>query len=192
MAATLVAQTAYDLYMDPDLVDGGLGGVPRRRLTCPPARPGRRRPPPASDRGRFPLDCRGAFATMRPAPRWTVDSEPAASLVRDVRSAGRLRERLRRNRVSERPHDPAPATGFAAQHGWDREFEVFSDFDLPTYVGPSTFSNLPWITDPAELRARKRRRGHRRRARSTTWSPTVPVRDSARGRSARRSTAAAP
>jgi agmatinase len=31
---------------------------------------------------------------------------------------------------------------------------VFEDFDLPPYVGPSTFSNLPWVTDPAELQAR--------------------------------------
>jgi agmatinase len=60
------------------------------------------------------------------------------------------------------PSDPLPkprhvhgaADDYAAQWGWDREFEVFSDFDLPTYVGPSTFSNLPWVEDPAELEAR--------------------------------------
>jgi agmatinase len=51
--------------------------------------------------------------------------------------------------VAERPLD------FAAANGWDREYETYSDFDLPTYVGPSTFMNLPWITDPAELRRRK-------------------------------------
>ena len=44
--------------------------------------------------------------------------------------------------------------GFAARNGWDADFPVFSDYDLPVYVGPSTFQNLPWITDPAELRAR--------------------------------------
>jgi agmatinase len=44
---------------------------------------------------------------------------------------------------------------FAAQWGWDREYETVSDFDLPIYVGPSTFSNLPWVTDPAELEARR-------------------------------------
>ena len=44
---------------------------------------------------------------------------------------------------------------FASQWGWDRPFEVYEDFDLPTYVGPSTFSNLPWITDPAELDRRR-------------------------------------
>lgn len=55
--------------------------------------------------------------------------------------------------MSERPFDPAP--GFAAANGWDRDYEVYADFDLPTYVGPTTFANLPWVTDPAELRARK-------------------------------------
>jgi agmatinase len=48
-----------------------------------------------------------------------------------------------------------PALGpFAARNGWDREVELFSDFDLPTYVGPTTFMNLPWITDARELRDR--------------------------------------
>jgi agmatinase len=56
--------------------------------------------------------------------------------------------------VAERPHDPVP-TNFAAANGWDREFETFADFDLPTYVGPVTFMKLPWITDPAELRRRR-------------------------------------
>jgi agmatinase len=56
--------------------------------------------------------------------------------------------------MSER-HDPDAQPDFAALNGWDREFEVFSDFDLPTYVGPTSFMKLPWITDPAELRRRK-------------------------------------
>ncbi|MEO8208007.1 MAG: agmatinase [Chloroflexota bacterium] len=54
--------------------------------------------------------------------------------------------------MSERPiHRP---DGFAVQNGWDREHETYSDFDLPTYVGPVTFANLPWVTDAAEIRAR--------------------------------------
>jgi formimidoylglutamase len=62
--------------------------------------------------------------------------------------------------VAERPHDPTaasgpPAEGFAAQHGWDRPYETYSDFDLPTYVGPVSFMKLPWITDPDELRRRQ-------------------------------------
>ena len=61
--------------------------------------------------------------------------------------------------VADRPHgrgaDSTPGDGgFAAANGWDREYEIYSDFELPTYVGPTTFMNLPWITDPAELRAR--------------------------------------
>ena len=60
--------------------------------------------------------------------------------------------------VAERPHepqDPSTEVDFARLNGWDREWEVFSDYDLPTYVGPTTFMNLPWITDPDELRARE-------------------------------------
>jgi agmatinase len=44
---------------------------------------------------------------------------------------------------------------FGQQWGWDREFEVYSDFDLPTYVGPVTFANLPWVDDPEELARRR-------------------------------------
>ena len=43
---------------------------------------------------------------------------------------------------------------FGSQWGWDRELTTYTDFDLPTYVGPASFSKLPWITDPAELTAR--------------------------------------
>lgn len=49
------------------------------------------------------------------------------------------------------PHDP----GTFAPHTWSHDYEVFSDFDLPTYVGPVTFANLPWVTDPAELQANR-------------------------------------
>jgi agmatinase len=57
--------------------------------------------------------------------------------------------------VAERPHDPEPSAepDFAAINGWDREYEVYTDFELPTYVGPTTFMNLPWVTDPAQLHA---------------------------------------
>ena len=48
---------------------------------------------------------------------------------------------------------PDPGPGFAAANGWDREYETYSDFELPTYVGPTTFMNLPWVTDPAQLHA---------------------------------------
>ena len=56
--------------------------------------------------------------------------------------------------MAERPTEPASEQGFASHNGWDHEYEVYDDFDLPTYVGPSTFMKLPWVTDPDELRAR--------------------------------------
>jgi agmatinase len=43
---------------------------------------------------------------------------------------------------------------YARAAGWDRDWEVYADYDLPTYVGPTTFSNLPWVTDPAEIERR--------------------------------------
>ena len=74
--------------------------------------------------------------------------------LRPARSAGAARP------SRDPAHRPAgvqaSAPGsFASQWGWDRPFEVYDDLDLPTYVGPTTFSNLPWITDPAELEARR-------------------------------------
>ena len=57
---------------------------------------------------------------------------------------------------SQRATGAAPSTAdtYGQQWGWDADFEVYSDLDLPTYVGPNTFANLPWVTDPAELTAR--------------------------------------
>ena len=55
--------------------------------------------------------------------------------------------------AKRQPNSPA-SPDFAARNGWDGDFETFDDFDLPTYVGPSTFQKLPWITDPAELARR--------------------------------------
>jgi formimidoylglutamase len=57
------------------------------------------------------------------------------------------------NGTPDHVHDQKDSP-FAAMNGWDREFEVFDDFELPSYVGPSTFQNLPWVTDPAELAGR--------------------------------------
>ena len=54
--------------------------------------------------------------------------------------------------MADRPTDPAVDRDFARDNGWDADYETYSDFDLPTYVGPTTFMNLPWVTDPAELR----------------------------------------
>jgi len=57
--------------------------------------------------------------------------------------------------MSQRHDDPDLDRDYAALHGWDREYELFSDFDLPTYVGPTSFMKLPWIPDAAELARRK-------------------------------------
>jgi agmatinase len=48
------------------------------------------------------------------------------------------------------PDQPAP-TELAVRNGWDQPIDEYSDFDLPVYVGASTFANLPWVADPAEL-----------------------------------------
>ena len=50
---------------------------------------------------------------------------------------------------------PAAPDTFGEAWGWNREYEVFSDFELPTYVGPSTFANLPWVADADEIRKRR-------------------------------------
>ncbi|HKG55977.1 MAG TPA: agmatinase [Candidatus Limnocylindrales bacterium] len=44
---------------------------------------------------------------------------------------------------------------FAADNGWNRQYETYTDYELPVYVGASTFQKLPWITDPEELVARR-------------------------------------
>ena len=51
--------------------------------------------------------------------------------------------------------NPDRERDFASQNGWDGAFEVFEDFDLPTYVGPLSFMKLPWVTDAAEIRRRE-------------------------------------
>jgi formimidoylglutamase len=43
----------------------------------------------------------------------------------------------------------------AKRNGWDRDWEVFADGDLPVYAGQVSFSKLPWIADPSELAARQ-------------------------------------
>ena len=96
--------------------------------------------------------------------------------------------------VSRRfPWPSAPTTplldlDFAAANGWDAEFETYGDFDLPTYVGPSTFMKLPWITDPGRAAPPRASTSRSSARRSTTPSATGRAPASGRGRSARRST----
>jgi agmatinase len=92
-----------------------------------------------------PLDGGSEPAASTPAARTTSRPRPEAI---DVTK-----------RQSRTPGGRAPANGagdrqFGKQWGWDREITRYPDFDLPTYVGPVSFSKLPWITDPAELSAR--------------------------------------
>jgi agmatinase len=49
--------------------------------------------------------------------------------------------------VSERSGGPGSERDHAHLNGWDREYEVYSDFDLPTYVGLGSFMKLPWVDD---------------------------------------------
>lgn len=56
--------------------------------------------------------------------------------------------------MAERPH-AADEAGFAARNGWNRDYDTYEDFDLPTYVGLPTFQSLPWVPDPVELRERR-------------------------------------
>jgi agmatinase len=59
--------------------------------------------------------------------------------------------------VSERDPDlqpTQPIAEIARANGWHEPWTAYDDFDLPPYVGASTFSKLPWVTDPAELERR--------------------------------------
>lgn len=64
-----------------------------------------------------------------------------------------MTEASNRDRQPVPPSEPFSPT--AIQHGWDRDFETFSDYDLPSYVGPLSFQNLPWIEDPEEIFRRR-------------------------------------
>ena len=96
-----------------------------------------KRPPRSSRNGTVPPGRMADARTLKPA-----------------RSAGAARPSRDAAHRPSRVEATSPGS-FASQWGWDRPFEVYDDFDLPVYVGPSTFSNLPWITDPAELEARR-------------------------------------
>jgi formimidoylglutamase len=73
-----------------------------------------------------------------------VSKRPPADSARSAQS----------NRSAHSTPSTIPAL-FGEAWGWDREYEVYSDFELPTYVGPATFANLPWVADIDELRTRR-------------------------------------
>jgi agmatinase len=43
---------------------------------------------------------------------------------------------------------------FARMHGWDRDYHVYIPPEVPTYVGPVSFSKRPWVEDAAALMLR--------------------------------------
>ncbi|MGZ6269144.1 MAG: agmatinase [Candidatus Limnocylindrales bacterium] len=97
---------------------------------------------------------------MSAPPDPTDGRDPAAHRASDAH--GRAAQRGSDAHDPAGPYDPLAPVGqadplepdFAHHNGWDRTFETFTDFDLPTYVGPSTFQKLPWVTDPAAIAAR--------------------------------------
>jgi formimidoylglutamase len=56
--------------------------------------------------------------------------------------------------VTKPPKPTAAAPDFAHANGWDAEFQVFPDADLPSYVSAGTFQKLPLVSEPEELRRR--------------------------------------
>src|SRR3954454_17403794 len=92
----------------------------------------------------------GARARRRPRP-----DRPTGSVTDAAEDL--VAERSDDPNSHARDGTPSAAAGnapLAEANGWDHEYEIYSDFELPTYVGPTTFMNLPWVTDPAQLRAR--------------------------------------
>ena len=41
------------------------------------------------------------------------------------------------------------------KHGWDRDYPVFDDFDLPSFVGMPSYAKLPYVPDGDELAKRR-------------------------------------
>lgn len=48
-----------------------------------------------------------------------------------------------------------PRPGFGAGNGWDRDYALLRDHELPSYVGSATFCKRDLVTDAAELAARR-------------------------------------
>ncbi|HEY8199300.1 MAG TPA: agmatinase [Candidatus Limnocylindrales bacterium] len=44
---------------------------------------------------------------------------------------------------------------YAALHGWDRDYQIYADVDLPHYVGSGTFCKRDLVTDLATLDSRR-------------------------------------
>jgi agmatinase len=49
---------------------------------------------------------------------------------------------------------PDPKPDYAGMHGWDRDYVVFTEAELPSYAGLLGYCRRPWIPDPDELAQR--------------------------------------
>ena len=130
LAATLVAQTAYELFADPALVAAAW----REFRGVAPARP---------------------VLPSRRAPRWTMASNrrrPQRDGRPPTRPTPRPSPEDPRGRAPTRPGAPA-ATSRPATAGTASSRRTATSTCRPTSAR-SSFMKLPWVTDPAELRAR--------------------------------------
>ena len=50
--------------------------------------------------------------------------------------------------------DEHASPDFARMHGWDRDYRAYILPEVPTYVGPVSFSKRPWVEDAAALMLR--------------------------------------
>ena len=197
---------------------GSLDPLPRRGRDAAgrrddPARGDARRPdaPTSSSPIRRSSRRRGASSAARPepgqaanglfpgasiragAPRWTTDANrrrPERDGDRDAGGPiGPVAVRRRRTSWPSAPTTPTAAgRDFAAANGWDREYETYSDFELPTYVGPDHVHEPAVDHRPGRAPRAGRRRRDRRRAVRRRRQPPARARASGRARSARRST----
>ena len=125
LAATLIAQTALELYRDPALVGSRMGANSGRSAEGAGCyhRPGRVPLDDGSNRRRPQRDGTDRSAsTPRPSP----EDPPWLSV----------------------PMIPMPIPAMPAGTAGTATSRPTTTSNLPTYVGPATFMNLPWMTDP--------------------------------------------
>ena len=120
--ATLVAQTAYELFADPALVEAAWAEF--REATA----------------GRHAGLIAPGRCYHRPgAPRWTLASRTGGARSETAKaSRGRVpaRDPSPEVPVAERPHDPDLTPTSPRPTAGTRSTRSSDDFDLPTYVGP--------------------------------------------------------
>src|SRR4051794_41020527 len=70
----------------------------------------------------------------RPVPCWTTGSNRRRPPVRRIWSARTTSRPSPEDPVADHPTDVGSGRDLGREHGWDAEYETYSDFDLPTYV----------------------------------------------------------